>query len=259
VKWDFDGSEAELESSDVEAKYGNSFFDAEVVEVAEDGKVKIKWGHDGSEADLDPSDVKAKAKEEDDTPPAELKEGDKVEAKFEDKFHDAEVVVPQTEDGKVKIKWGFDGSEAEVAPDEVKVKPEAPPEPPEKLLVIGFLRPRLEVELRTLNRIEAKAAGHCAANPKASFDGPGVGISVMELNTSDGTLGRLIGKGGSMKTKIVNVSGCSLEYMGKDTDLKLAYVLGTGEERARTCALLDLLQHSVDFRTRATELPAALQ
>ena len=28
----------------MEAKYGSSFFDAEVVEVAEDGKVKIKWG-----------------------------------------------------------------------------------------------------------------------------------------------------------------------------------------------------------------------
>ena len=33
-----------LRAAQVEAKYGNSFFDAEVVEVAEDGKVKIKWG-----------------------------------------------------------------------------------------------------------------------------------------------------------------------------------------------------------------------
>eukprot|EP00439_Symbiodinium_sp_Y106_P083720 s20_g24.t1 len=211
IKWDYDKTEAELESWDVqkkepaqdaqevvefsagdkvEAKYGSSFYDAEVLSMSmEDGKVKLKWGHDGSEAELDASEVKLKpdSQEKEAAPPAELKEGDKVEAKYGDSFHDAEVVTPETEDGKVKVKWGFDGSEAEVDPAEVKLKPEAPPEPPdgqgggggEKLLVIGFLRPRLEVELRTMNRIESKAPGHCLTNPRASDEGPGAGADTV--------------------------------------------------------------------------------
>ncbi|CAE7940255.1 ECA4 [Symbiodinium sp. KB8] len=283
LKWDYDRTEAELESWDVqkkesaqeaqevvefsagdkvEAKYGSSFYDAEVLSMSmEDGKVKLKWGHDGSEAELDAADVKLKpdSQEKEAAPPAELKEGDKVEAKYGDSFHDAEVVTPETEDGKVKVKWGFDGSEAEVDPSEVKVKPEEPPEPPEKLLVIGFLRPRLEVELRTMNRIEAKAPGHCLTNPRASDEGPGVGIGIMELTPSDGSMAKLIGKGGAMKMKIASISGCSFEYMAKDSETKQAWILGTAEERARTTAILELLQHSVDFRTRAQELPAALQ
>ncbi|CAE7756704.1 unnamed protein product, partial [Symbiodinium sp. CCMP2456] len=283
LKWDYDRTEAELESWDVqkkesaqeaqevvefsagdkvEAKYGSSFYDAEVLSMSmEDGKVKLKWGHDGSEAEVDASEVKLKpdSQEKEAAPPAELKEGDKVEAKYGDSFHDAEVVTPETEDGKVKVKWGFDGSEADVDPSEVKVKPEEPPEPPEKLLVIGFLRPRLEVELRTMNRIEAKAPGHCLANPRASDEGPGVGIGIMELTPSDGTLAKLIGKGGAMKMKIASISGCSFEYMAKDSETKQAWILGTAEERARRDCPLSLRQHSVDFRTRAQELPAALQ
>ncbi|CAE7316991.1 ECA4 [Symbiodinium natans] len=106
VKWDFDSSEAELEASDVqlkeakaaaeaveyhagdkvEAKYGSSFFDAQVLEVTEDGKVKIKWGHDSSEAELDASEVKPKEdsqeKGEAEGPPADLKEGDKARGRF---------------------------------------------------------------------------------------------------------------------------------------------------------------------------------
>ncbi|CAE7795960.1 yjiA [Symbiodinium sp. CCMP2592] len=81
----------------VEAKYGSSFYDAEVLSMSmEDGKVKLKWlkwSHDGSEAELDASEVKLKpdSQEKEAAPPAELKEGDKVEATYGDSFHDAEV------------------------------------------------------------------------------------------------------------------------------------------------------------------------
>ena len=37
-------SDRKLPCAQVEAKYGSSFFDAQVLEVTEDGKVKIKWG-----------------------------------------------------------------------------------------------------------------------------------------------------------------------------------------------------------------------
>lgn len=84
----------ELKQGDaVEAKYGESWFDAEVLAL-EDGKVKIKWGHDGSEEELESGQVRAKALEEVPEAPelkeGDLKEGDKIEAKYGDSFHDAE-------------------------------------------------------------------------------------------------------------------------------------------------------------------------
>ena len=72
-------------------------------------------------------------------------------------------------------------------------------------------------------------------------------------------MGKFIGKQGAIKQRIERMCGCTLEYMGKDADLKQAFFVGTAEERQKTQALLELLQSSVDFRVKATEMPAALK
>eukprot|EP00438_Fugacium_kawagutii_P018379 Skav208998 [mRNA] locus=scaffold2686:185672:191436:- [translate_table: standard] len=190
VKWAFDGSESELPVTDlkqkaggaeikagdtVEAKYGDSWHDAEVISVEEDGKVKIKWGFDSSEADLDAADVRGKAEaaeasgdtEHVEVVQADLKEGDKV-------------IQPQTDDGNVKIKWGFDDSEAEVTCKDLRAKGGPPPPPPAKLLVLGKGRPRMALEVRVLNKIESKLPGHVASLQKVSIEG-NVGLTVMDL------------------------------------------------------------------------------
>ena len=80
------------QGDEVEAKYGESWFDATVVSV--DGQVKVKWAHDGSEEDLESDKVRAKGAEEVPEAPAlkdgDLKEGDQIEAKYGDSFHEAE-------------------------------------------------------------------------------------------------------------------------------------------------------------------------
>ena len=57
--------------SAAEGKYGESWFEAEVLEIKPvlrgsevQVQVKVKWGHDGTEADLDVSDVRQKGSEE---------------------------------------------------------------------------------------------------------------------------------------------------------------------------------------------------
>ena len=69
----------------------------------------------------------------------------------------------------------------------------------------------------------------------------------------------MIGKGGATKMKIERMCGSTLEFMGKDTDLKQAFIVGSPDERSKTQALLELLQGSVDFRVKATEMPVALK
>merc|ERR1712194_259692 len=66
-----------------EAKYGNSFFDCDVVEIGED-KIKVKWDHDSSEAELNKDEVRGKAVKAEETK-EEAKEGAKEEAKEEAK------------------------------------------------------------------------------------------------------------------------------------------------------------------------------
>lgn len=284
VKWAFDGSESELPVSDlqkkagaespeikagdkVEAKYGDKWYEAEVI--SNDGKIKVKWGFDGSEADLEATDVQRKADAEasgeaeaeafTEVVVADLKEGDKVQAKYGDSFHDAEV-VQAAEDGKVKIKWGFDSSEAEVTGEELRAKVEPPPPPPSKLLVLGQRRPRMALEVKVLNRIEGKLPGHVASLGKTTVEAGSVGLTVMELKPGgDGTLGKFIGKQGATKLRLERICGSTLEYMGKETDTKHAFFVGTTEERQKTQALMELLQSALDFRVKATEMPLAIK
>ena len=161
------------------------------------------------------------------------------------------------EEGKVKITWNHDSSEGEVTLAECRLKVEPPPPPASKLLVLGQLRPRLVLELRVLNRIESKAPGHVATLGKSSFDGP-VGLTILDLKAE--ALGKLIGKQAATKLRIERMCACTLEFMGNaTTDNKQAFIVGTAEERGRAQALIQLLQTAVDFRVKATELPAALK
>ena len=156
-------------------------------------------------------------------------------------------------------KWHWFFLCRQVGQDELRGKVEPPPPPPNKLLVLGQKRPRLVCEIRVLNKIESKAPGHVASLQKASIEGP-IGLTVMDLKPGgDGTLGRLIGKQGTTKAKIERICGSCIEYMGKDTDTKQAFIVGTPDERAKTQALLELLQASLGFRVKATELPPALK
>lgn len=96
----------------VEAKYGNSFFDAEVVELnLEDNKLRIKYAYDNSRAVLPRAEVRSKADAEagsretggrEDEEPGELAVGQSIEAKWGNSFFDAEVVELNVDCGKVK-------------------------------------------------------------------------------------------------------------------------------------------------------------
>merc|ERR1712085_190499 len=46
----------------VQAKYGNSFFAAKIMEIG-DEKIKVKWDHDSSETEVPKDEVKAKEEE----------------------------------------------------------------------------------------------------------------------------------------------------------------------------------------------------
>merc|ERR1712194_409391 len=46
----------------VQAKYGNSFFAAKIMEIG-DEKIKVKWDHDSSETEVPKDEVKAKEAE----------------------------------------------------------------------------------------------------------------------------------------------------------------------------------------------------
>ena len=105
----------------VEGKYGDSWFEVEVLESSESG-VKVKWAFDGSESDLTPNDLRQKNAENAETAEAaiEVKTGDQVEAQYGNSWFDAEVL--SSEDGKVKVKWGHDGSEEELESSKVRLK-----------------------------------------------------------------------------------------------------------------------------------------
>merc|ERR1712194_938240 len=134
-----------------EAKYGNSFFDCDVVEIGED-KIKVKWDHDSSEAELNKDEVRGKAVKAEETK-EEAKEGAKEEAKEdvkmevkeekeEDKKEEPKALavddvvqakygnsffaakIMEIGDEKIKVKWDHDSSETEVPKDEVKAKEE---------------------------------------------------------------------------------------------------------------------------------------
>merc|ERR1712085_157348 len=146
-----------------EAKYGNSFFAAKIMEIGED-KIKVKWDHDSSEAELNKDEVRGKAVKAEETK-EEAKEGAKEEAKEEAKekakeeakddvkmevkedkkeekcqepkaFAVDDVVqakygnsffaakIMEIGDEKIKVKWDHDSSETEVPKDEVKAKEE---------------------------------------------------------------------------------------------------------------------------------------
>ena len=155
----------------------------------------------------------------------------------------------------MKITWNHDSSEGEVSLSECRLKVEAA-SPPSRLLVLGQRRPRLVLEVRLLFRMDQKAPGYVASLGKSSFDGP-VGLSILDLKAD--AVGKLIGKQAAMKMRMERICGCTVEFMGKDTDSKQAFIVGTSEERARAQALIQLLETAVDFRVKATELPLALK
>lgn len=85
------------------------------------------------------------------------------------------------------------------------------------------------------------------------------GLLTCSHSGGDGTLGKFIGKQGATKLRIERICGSTLEYMGKETDTKHAFFVGTTEERQKTQALMELLQSAVDFRVKATEMPLAIK
>jgi len=270
VTWKFDGSMAAVPRKDVrakegaaaageakamavgdkvEGKYGNSWFDATVVEIGS-GTIKVKWGFDDSEEEKPTDEVRAK---EGEAGASAMAVGDTVEGKFGNSWFEAEVL--EIGQGTVKVKWKFDSSEEEKSADEVRAKAsegekeEAPAEPPplpvceEAVLIFGGKdkKSRLKAELRVLNCLEQKAEGHISRRPARNYDeDPECSEANMVIHPlmKDGEFrGRVIGKQGLVRKKIIKVSGCDLELIGKSV-----FIVGTSEERERAVQLVDEVQ-----------------
>lgn len=212
----------------VEGKAGNGrWFEAKVVTVGE--KIRVKWMYDDAvpEKDLELGDVRAKKKA---VLPAV---GDLVEGKYsKGAWFDARVLEVGD---KIKVKWTDTTiPDSELSLDEIEVKP-----PPvlEKLHIYGLTRSRMEMELKVLQMIESKVPDFVSGKPRQSDEGTEVGWTVEPLLNNGEMKGKVIGKGGSVRAKIGKTCSSSLEYIGN-----LTFVVGTGEERARTVALLKMVQ-----------------
>lgn len=232
VKWDHDGSEQEVVKQNVrlpegkpkpaepvmepgapcESKFGNSMFDAEVVEV-KGGVVKIKWGFDGSEVEVNRDAVILKAAPD----LSGVEVGSSLQAKFGNAFFDATVVELGTK--TVKVKWGFDGSEQEVIVQNIKVKDPEPEVDPIQAL---------KDEFKTIKLKGQRDDWYFESNPRATDDCEGMGISVTAL-ISTANIGKIVGKNGSMMKTMAKAFGCEIGVAG-------GHVISLGTRAQRDCA-----------------------
>jgi len=251
------GSGPSLEvGSLVEAKFEgrDRWFEAKIVEVGKD-TVRVKWTYDEDvpETDVPSGDVRAHPEDSGNkaAEASEIEVGALVDAKFGNKDRLFEAVVLSVDEKTVKVKWTYDEDvpPSEVDRAEVKPRPKAATDP---LYVLGPDRGRLDLELKVLTLIESKVPGFVSARPRASDEGPGVGLSVVPLLNDGEMKAKVIGKGGSVRNKISKTCGTSLEYLGN-----LAYVVGTMQERLYTAKLLELLQSCTSGTVE--EVPSELE
>lgn len=224
----------------VEAKFGNSFFSAEVVEVGEEN-VKVKYDYDGSEVDVPKAEVRPKPPDAAPSAQAsgELAAGDVVEAKFGNSFFEAEVV--EVTDSGVKVKYKYDGSETELPKDDVKAKDKPKQIETELLHVVGEARARANFRVNVYRVLVHKGAmtpDFFVGLTDDPGDAPGVGFRVVT------NVGRCVGPQGKMKKKLMSVTRTLIEYPGtKDWDgAKYAVFAGSGEERTQLAFLLEVVQ-----------------
>jgi len=222
----------------VEAKFGKKdrYFEA-IVKAVVDDMLTLKWTYDD---DIPTSEVSKSAAKllKAAPPPKTFKVGDVVEAKFAGKDRPFEAIVKQVVDDKLTIKWTYD---PDLPPSEVLAADATllPPAPIEKIYIFGRRRGVMEMELKVLNLVEAKVEGFVTNEPRKTDNTDELGWTVVALKNQGELKAKLIGKGGSVRIKISKACGSSLEYVGH-----LAYIVGTGPQRARTVALLDLVQNS---------------
>jgi len=97
----------------------------------------------------------------------------------------------------------------------------------------------METQIRIINVVESKSPGYAKANtPHTIGDGnAAVGLSIVHLLNDGEFKGKCVGKQGAMRKKIAKVCESALEYPGND-----AYIVGDGPQRARTAALLNIVQ-----------------
>ncbi|CAE8733521.1 unnamed protein product [Polarella glacialis] len=228
----------------MEALYqgGKRWFEVRIESVT-DEKVKVKWTYDEDvpEEELLLTDLRRKEEMQDAAPkkkePARqaLEVGAAVEGLYSNgKWFEAHVTAVL--DGKVRVKWTYDDAvpESELTLADVKGKPTVEID---KVFIYGDDRARMTMELKILNFVEMKVKDFVASKPRVSDDCEGNGFSVIPL-LNDGELkAKVIGKKGSVRLKIAKACGSELEYIGN-----LAYIVGTQAERARTAAILELIQ-----------------
>ncbi|CAK0901557.1 unnamed protein product [Prorocentrum cordatum] len=236
----------------VEAKFGDSFFDAEVVE-ASASSVKVRYVYDGSEADVARSEVRAKAGA------PTVSAGQAVQAKYGNSMFDAEV-VDVVRDGDqvfmVKVKYKYDGSEAELPQEEVKTSSEEKPEQMKSLYIYGQDRPRVVCALQICKLLSFRKFG---GDPKYVYGRPDdptnvAGISKQILTAT----GKILGTQGATRNKLQKVTGAAVEVIGEKTDEKqFALIAGTPEERRIGANMISLVQS--DDKNHIEGIPPELE
>jgi len=94
-------------------------------------------------------------------------------------------------------------------------------------------------QLKVLGLVEGKSPGYAKANaPRTIGDGnPAVGLSIVPLLNDGEFKGKCVGKQGAMRKKMAKLCGSEIEYPGND-----AFIVGDGPQRARTAAILNIVQ-----------------
>jgi len=179
---------------------------------------------------------------------AELEAGMKVECKYGAEWFEATLV--EVNDTVIKVTWGFDGSEDQVVKAQSHVRVIV--EEQHTILLWGGLRGRLEVEMNICNIVELKEPGKIAAPLKHHAGSADMLYSFVRIQVEGKARGRIIGKGGSVKQRISKLCGSTMEYIVDD-----AHMIGSAEERARTEALLQLVEMSNGCSIKA--VPDVLQ
>mmetsp|Transcript_83439 Transcript_83439/g.202332 ORF Transcript_83439/g.202332 Transcript_83439/m.202332 type:complete len:786 (+) Transcript_83439:684-3041(+) len=271
VKYKYDSSEAELPRGDlkvpaaagdstagaeeknelepgvaVEAKYGSSFFAAEILEVKKD-TVKVRYDYDKSETEIPRSSVKIKGGA------GALSAGQAVEAKFGNSFFEAEVVECGSE--TVKVKYKYDGSEADLPVADVKAKVAPPPIETELLRIFGEDRSRAVAAMEVYKTSVGVNSGLEASTVFAGKESDPLsvaGVSFVELTAP----ARVIGYKGAVKQKIERATSARIEVVGDKLAQQFALVAGLAEERSAAVPVIEMVQTAVS--TGTMDLPDVL-
>eukprot|EP00927_Polykrikos_kofoidii_P009348 TRINITY_DN1389_c0_g1_i1.p1 TRINITY_DN1389_c0_g1~~TRINITY_DN1389_c0_g1_i1.p1 ORF type:complete len:1390 (+),score=381.42 TRINITY_DN1389_c0_g1_i1:39-4172(+) len=224
--------------SEVEALRDRRWCDAKVTVVGLD-VIMVRWTSNDEEDEVPATDVRKRGSG---SKGDFLQVGATVEGQYGTRWFDA--VVVSVGDEKIRLKWGFDDSEEEVAKDLVRQKEatedyaEEKPEPPVQLVISGGTeRGRMEFELQVLNITETKVPGYFSKKPRKSDEGEGLGWTILPLSNDGEYKGKVIGKQGAMRKKISKASGTAIELLDNSV-----YIVGTGEERACAARVVEVLQ-----------------